>query len=121
MHGTDLPELPAEPGVTVPALGFTIVTRGFSSGTELVLIGELDHATRPVFDNAVSQALREGPPVLLLELSRLNFLAVAGARAFEEAHERCGRKGGRIVLVNPLRQVRRLLTLFDLSGLLLER
>jgi anti-anti-sigma factor len=121
VHGTDHPELPAERRFTVQAPGLAVVTNSFPAGSELILIGELDQATRPIFDSAVGQALRLGPPILLLDLAELEFLAVAGARGFAESHQRCELLGGRLVLVNPVRSVRRLLELFDIAGLVLER
>ncbi|MDQ2706379.1 MAG: STAS domain-containing protein [Actinomycetota bacterium] len=121
MQGTDLPELPAERSFTVSSLGLVIVSTPNPAGTEMALIGELDQATRPTFDYAVNQALRVGPPSLHLDLSELEFLAVTGARAFDEAHGRCQRSGGGLVLVNPARAVRRLLDLFGMTMLMIER
>jgi anti-anti-sigma factor len=117
VHGTDLPERPADPGLAPPLNWFEVVTRHLPDATELVLIGELDQATRPIFDAAAAAALRTGPPVLRLELSGLAFLAVAGAHAFADVDDRCGRAGGRLVLVNPARRIIRLLDLFELTRL----
>lgn len=121
MHGTDLPEHAAEPAPSAPLNWFEVLTRHRPEATELVLVGELDQATRPMFDAAAGAALRAGPPVLRLELSDLAFLAVAGARAFEEVHARCGRAGGRLILANPPRRIQRLLDLFELTHLVADR
>lgn len=121
MHGTDLPEHAADPGLISPLNWFEVITRHLPDVTELVLVGELDQATRPVFDAAAGAALRAGPPALRLELSGLDFLAVAGARAFDEVHIRCRRAGGGLVLVNPARRILRLLDLFELTHLVADR
>lgn len=117
VHGTDLPRLPAEQGLLEPLNWFEVSTRLFPDATELILIGELDQATGPIFEVAVATALRCGPPTLRLELSALEFLAVAGARAFDETRFRCERAGGGLVLLNPPRRIRRLLDLFELTHL----
>lgn len=117
MHGTHVPELPAESSFRVEAAGLCIVSTTGRVSTSLVLTGELDYASRPVFDQAVSQALRAGPLNLIIDLSGLEFLAVAGARSFELAAGQCGDGGGRLMLLNPRRPVHRLLGLFGLAGL----
>ena len=121
MHGTDVPELPAESSFRVEAAGLCIVSRTGPDSTSLELAGELDHASRPVFDQAVNQALRAGPANLVVDLSGLEFLAVAGAHAFQSTARRCGDGGGRLVLLNPRRPVRRLLGLFGIAGLVAGR
>jgi anti-anti-sigma factor len=117
VHGTDVPELPAERTFTVEAAGLRIVSITGPHSTSLALDGELDYATRPVFEQAVNRALRTGPPSLIIDLGRLDFLAVAGAHSFEETARRCREEGGRLVLLNPRRAVRRLLGLFEIAGL----
>ena len=118
MHGTDVPELPAESTFTVEAAGLSIVSIRGPHSTSLSLTGELDHASRPVFDQAVEHALGTGTPNLILDLRDLEFLAVAGAHAFEETARRCHECGGRLVLLSPRRAVRRLLALFGITGLI---
>ena len=117
MHGTDVPELPAQRSFTIEVAGLTIESIVGPHSTSLALHGELDYATRPAFDQAVSHALRTGPPNLVVDLAGLGFLAVAGARSFEQTAQRCREDGGRMVLLNPARAVRRLLGLFDIGWL----
>lgn len=116
MHGTDVPELPAQRTFTVEAAGLTIVSISGAHSTSIALIGELDYATAPVFDQAVTQALLAGPR-LVVDLAGLEFLAVAGAHCIEQAARRCSNGGGRLVLLRPGRAVRRLLGLFEMAGL----
>jgi anti-anti-sigma factor len=117
VHGTDVPELPAERTFIVEAAGLTIVSIHGRHSTSLALTGELDYATRPTFEQAVNRALRAGPPSLVVDLAGLEFLAVAGAHSFEQTAQRCRDGGGRLVLLNPGRAVRRLLGLFGMEGL----
>lgn len=117
MHGTDVPELPARP-FTVDAAGLAIVSVPGPDSTSLALTGELDFANRAAFDRAVNDALRGGPPNLIIDLTGLEFLAVAGAHSFEHTALRCREGGGRLVLLNPSRAVRRLLALFGITGLI---
>jgi anti-anti-sigma factor len=118
VHGTQVPELPAESTFTVEAPGLSIVAVRGPRGTSIALSGELDHATRPAFDRAVDQLLRAGPYELRIDLGDLVFLAVAGAHSFEQTAKRCRQGGGRLVLVNPRRAVLRLLTLFGIADLI---
>ena len=118
MHRTDAPEPPARDPFTVDAAGLGVVSVSGTGSTLITLTGELDHATRPTFDQAVNHALRAGPPTLVIDLAGLEFLAVAGGHAFEEADRRCRRAGGRLVLLNPGRPVLRLLALFGITGLI---
>jgi anti-anti-sigma factor len=117
VHGTDVPELPAQRSFTIEVAGLTIDSTVGPYSTSLALLGELDYATRPAFDQAVSQALRTGPPNLFVDLAGLEFLAVAGAHSFEQTAQRCRADGGRMVLLNPARAVRRLLDLFEIAWL----
>jgi anti-anti-sigma factor len=115
VHGTDVP--PARRTLTVEAAGLSIVVIPGPDSTSLALIGELDYATAPTFEQTVNQTLRTGPFSLIVDLAGLEFLAVAGAHSFEQAARQCRNGGGRLVVLNPGRAVRRLLRLFDMEGL----
>lgn len=118
MHGTEVPDLPAESTFTVEAPGLSIVSVAGPHSTSLALTGELDHATRPAFDQVVNQVLRAGACNLIIDLQDLTFLAVAGAHSFEHIARRCRGRGGRLVLLNPRRAVRRLISLFGIADLI---
>jgi anti-anti-sigma factor len=117
VHSADVPDPPTGHVLRVDAVGLTVVAGRGPDSTLLTLTGELDYATRPTFELAVSQALRTGPPNLVVDLAGLTFVAVAGAHAFEETNLLCSGDGGRLVLLNPCRQARRLLDLFGISAM----
>jgi anti-anti-sigma factor len=117
VHGTDVPELPAQRSFTLQGAGLSIVLSPGPHSTSLTVTGELDYATRHVFDQAIDHALRAGPPNLIIDLSGLTFLAVAGAHSFEQTAGRCRERGGRLLLLNPVRSVRRLLGLYGIAAL----
>ncbi len=70
-----------------------------SSGVVLVLYGELDTGTALKLEQAAAQlfASEYPPEVLLLDLSGLSFLSVAGARAVLAVHESAGMSRVRVV------------------------
>ncbi len=70
-----------------------------SEGVILVLYGELDAGTALQLEQAAAQlfAAEYPPEVLLLDLSGLSFLSVAGARAVHAVHEYAGVSRVRVV------------------------
>lgn len=70
-----------------------------SGGVVLVLYGELDGGTALRLEQAAAQlfAAEYPPEVLLLDLSGLSFLSVAGARAVLAVHESAGASRVRVV------------------------
>ncbi len=70
----------AEPGVVV-----------------LVLSGELDAGTAPKLGQAAARVLASEPEVLVLDLSELSFLSVAGVREVRAAHDRAASTRLRVV------------------------
>jgi anti-anti-sigma factor len=81
----------------------------------LMLSGELDLASTPLLEEAVSSLDGEGISAVVLDLSRLSFMDSTGVRATLDTHELCERRGYRFSLVPGPAQVQRL---FELTGLL---
>jgi anti-sigma B factor antagonist len=77
-------------------LGFARL-RGESGVMVLVLSGELDSGTASKLLHAVAQILASEPEALVLDLSGLSFLSVAGVRAIHTAHEAAGAARLRVV------------------------
>ncbi len=77
-------------------LGFAR-TRDESGVLVLVLSGELDSGTASKLIHAVAQILAGEPEALVLDLSGLSFLSVAGVRAIHTAHQAVGAARLRVV------------------------
>jgi anti-sigma B factor antagonist len=62
------------------------------NGVTVVSIGgEIDLSTAPAFEAAIAGALAEEPPVLVIELSAVQFLASAGLRILVAAQEKASK------------------------------
>jgi anti-sigma B factor antagonist len=83
----------------------------------LVLSGELDLASRPLFDEAVSCVQRRDTAALVLDLSEVAFMDSTGLHGVLAARTLCAEHGCTFVLVRGSSQVQRL---FELSGLVDE-
>ncbi|MEV6640699.1 STAS domain-containing protein [Amycolatopsis sp. NPDC051371] len=72
-------------------------TRGEHGVVVLVLSGELDMGTAAKLVDAVAQILSTEPEALILDLSELTFVSVAGVRAIHAAHDAAGAARLRVV------------------------
>ena len=94
-----------------------------AEGRRLALDGELDLATTPILEESIATAEIEGDPVVALDLTHLTFVDASGLKAILNAHRRAIRRAGRgITLLNPSRDIRRLLelTAIDLTIAVVE-
>ncbi|HEY4938603.1 MAG TPA: STAS domain-containing protein [Actinomycetota bacterium] len=66
----------------------------------LVLSGELDIETVPVFEAEIERVLADAPATVVLDLPSLEFLDSTGLRAILEAHERLREQGAQLVLTH---------------------
>jgi anti-anti-sigma factor len=78
-----------------------VVMESLGNGTHVVgLRGELDVATMPSLDEALSVAARvEGTPRLLMDLSEVTFIDSTALMRLLTALRELDRRGGRMVLV----------------------
>jgi anti-sigma B factor antagonist len=78
-----------------------VVTESLGNGTRVVALrGELDVATVPSLDEALSVAVRvEGTPKLLLDLSEVTFIDSTALMRLLTAQRELDRRGGQMVLV----------------------
>jgi anti-sigma B factor antagonist len=83
----------------------------------LAFSGELDLASRSLFDAAVARAVRADCSALILDLGEIDFMDSTGLHGVLKAKTACAREGRQFMLVRGSRQVQRL---FELSGLLEE-
>lgn len=75
--------------------------------------GEIDLSTAPAFEAAIDNALADEPPVLVIDLSAVRFMASAGLRILVTTHEKASRSA-QIAVVASSSATRRPI---ELSGL----
>jgi anti-sigma B factor antagonist len=77
-----------------------VVTESLANGTRVVALrGELDVATMPSLDEALSVAVRvEGTPKVLLDLSEVTFIDSTALMRLLTAQRELERRGGQMVL-----------------------
>jgi anti-anti-sigma factor len=85
--------------------------------TVVRLMGELDLAGAPTLCSALDGL--DGD--VELDCSGLDFIDGAGLWAVVQAHEACGARGAKLVMLNPSPAVDRLLSIVDLDTVLLIR
>ncbi|MFJ7217680.1 STAS domain-containing protein [Amycolatopsis sp. NPDC098790] len=85
-------------GISFEPERLEIVRSETSTGiAALALSGELDAGTAPKLSSAVVRALAEEREVLILDLTGLSFVSVAGARSIRLTHDAAGATRLRIV------------------------
>jgi anti-sigma B factor antagonist len=53
--------------------------------------GEIDLSTAPAFEAVIAEALEEDPPVLVIDLSEVTFIASVGLRVLAATQEKVGK------------------------------
>lgn len=81
-------------------------------------IGEIDLCTAPVLRAALEDTDRRSVPNVLVDLSQVGFLAVAGVRVLEEASEQAERTSRRLALAAPTSAILRVFELTEATGAL---
>jgi anti-sigma B factor antagonist len=111
-----------EPNPAVPGDGVAddlVVLRHQVRGcTVLALSGELDVATAPCFRRHLAAAVDDGASKVVVDLSRVTFMDLAGIGTLVSALCRTRWARGSICLVGPNREVSRLLTLAGVDSVL---
>lgn len=74
-------------------------------------IGEIDLYTAPVLQRVLDDLDRRAVPAVVVDLSRVNFLAISGVRVLQEATERATQANRRMVLANSSSLVKRVFVL----------
>jgi anti-sigma B factor antagonist len=86
-----------------------------SRGVLLALMGELDLASAPVLEARLRAADVEEHSDVALDLAQLSFVDATGLKVILNAHRRAAWRGGRVTLLNPSSDIRRLLSLTALD------
>jgi anti-sigma B factor antagonist len=88
-----------------------------SHDLEIVLpIGEIDLCTAPVLARAFEDTDRREVPNVLVDLSKVGFLALVGVQVLLAAANRAADAGRRVVLMAPTAKVQRVLSLTGAVG-----
>jgi anti-sigma B factor antagonist len=82
----------------------------------LALSGELDLYTAPALDDALVAAEGESWPLLVLDLTSLQFMDSSGLRLVVRSHARAEQSGRRLVIVNGPETVARVFSATDLDS-----
>ena len=80
-----------------------------SNPSTLVLSGRLDSTTAPELEAVLDRVLKNAPPRLVFDLSKLDYLSSAGIRCFVRARKALEPGGGKVAIVNPQPAVRKVL------------
>jgi anti-sigma B factor antagonist len=86
--------------------------------TAVVLDGEIDIATAPAIRRLLMAAISGGDAHLTIDMSGVTFLGAAGIGVLVAAANRAREAGGSLSLLAPSPQVRRLLDVLHLDGIL---
>jgi anti-sigma B factor antagonist len=97
----------------IKAPPFEIASEPHGDGVCVRLCGELDIATAPQLEEAVTAALASGASELLIDLSGLSFVDSSGLRLFIILSDRSAREGWALGLVRPAEPS---LSIFRLTG-----
>jgi anti-anti-sigma factor len=95
-----------------------IVTERHGQPSVLRLQGELDASNRDRLHSTISSALEHHPPLLVVDLSGLDFTDCAGLSVLVGAHERLAASGHRLLITGAKPAVQRLLHLTGLGAYL---
>jgi anti-anti-sigma factor len=92
-----------------PLFAVEVLQRGDTR--RLALQGELDMTGVSQLLTVLQTEERQKPPLIRIDLSKLTFMDVTGARVLRDATNRARHDGRRVIVVNPQPPIRRL---FDL-------
>ena len=94
---------------------FEITTEEAEGQTRVILVGELDIASAPQFEEGLAKAESDAPGVLILDLRKVAFIDSTGLRAVIAADERARTVGRRFVIVRGTPAVERVFSVTQLD------
>jgi stage II sporulation protein AA (anti-sigma F factor antagonist) len=92
-----------------------IITEEGEGQTRVALIGELDIASTPQFEESLEAVEAGTPAVLVLDLRKVEFIDSTGLRAVISADERARAVGRRFVIIRGTPAVERVLSVTQLD------
>jgi anti-sigma B factor antagonist len=109
--------MPTDPLPPGDQFGVTVRVERHGTAVVLRVAGELDLLTTPTLAEACDEALRARPPVLVIDLTSVTFLASVGMSAIVAAHE-AGGDTTKVRVVGGTRETLRPITVTGLDHLL---
>jgi len=91
--------------------GFRVEIRTEPDRAVVRLVGELDLVGAPLLASELERTETDRPPLLVLDVSELDFLDSAGLRVILAANARARERGAELVLTPSRPQLQRLLTI----------
>lgn len=92
-----------------------IITEQRDGQTVVALVGELDIASAPRFEEGMAEIERDTPGTLVLDLRKVDFIDSTGLRAVIAADERARAAGRRFVVVRGPAAVERVFSVTQLD------
>jgi anti-anti-sigma factor len=100
----------------IPSFDLKVVRNGRS--THIAPCGELDIATTPELEQALTEATAGADGEIVLDLRELTFMDSTGLRALAQANSRAEEAGVSLSIIRGPRQIERVLEISGLGGLL---
>jgi anti-sigma B factor antagonist len=103
----------------IPNTNITKVTFGYERNpdtNELMGSIELDIENQVQFIEQINLILDEGESLIILSLSEINYIDSSGLWAIFESFKKAEQRSGKIVLLNPRKDVRRVLDITKISS-----
>jgi anti-anti-sigma factor len=102
--------------MSIPSFGIQVVQNGQS--TRIAPAGELDIATTPALEQAITEATAEPGGKLVLDLRELTFMDSTGLRTLAQCNARAEQDGFTLSIWRGSRQIERVLEISGLGALL---
>jgi anti-sigma B factor antagonist len=76
---------------------------------------ELDIQTQSKFIEIIDSLLKHKKTILLIDITNINYIDSSGLWALFESHKKAAQKNGKLILINPEKDVKRLLDITKMS------
>tara|TARA_B100000586_G_scaffold96888_1_gene69193 strand:+ start:1590 stop:1970 length:381 start_codon:yes stop_codon:yes gene_type:complete len=76
---------------------------------------ELDIQTQSKFIETIDSLLKNRKTILLIDITNINYIDSSGLWALFESHKKATQKNGKLILINPEKDVKRLLDITKMS------
>jgi len=102
--------------MAIPSFDLRVVRNGRS--VHIAPCGELDIATTPELERALTDATADSVETIVLDLRELSFMDSTGLRALAQANSRADERGVALSIIRGPRQIERVLEISGLGAIL---